>query len=59
VRSSDVPIPNYPTGNVRSSLDFPTISDTERLPAAFALPKGGAYFFVPSLRALRMELSNP
>jgi len=58
-RSSDEPVPNYPIGNVRSSLHFPAIGNAEGLPAAFVVPKGGAYFFVPSLRALRTTLSNP
>ena len=45
--------------SVRSSLDFPAVGNAEGLPAAFVVPKGGVYFFVPSLRALRTELSNP
>jgi Dyp-type peroxidase family len=57
--TSDEPIPNYPTGNVRSTLQFPVASDPDQLPTAFVVPKGGAYFFVPSIRALRMELSDP
>ncbi len=47
-RTTDEPVPNYPTGNTRSTL-------TE--PADFVVPTGAAYFFVPSLRALATELS--
>jgi Dyp-type peroxidase family len=47
-RSTDEPVPNYPTGNVRSTLNEP---------ADFVVPTGAAYFFVPSLSALGNELS--
>ena len=47
-RTTDEPVPNYPTGNVRSTLDEPE---------DFVRPTGGAYFFVPSLSALRNELT--
>jgi Dyp-type peroxidase family len=42
------PVPNYPTGNTRSTL---------QQPQAFVVPTGGAYFFVPSISALQNELS--
>jgi Dyp-type peroxidase family len=44
----DEPVPNYPTGNTRSTL---------QQPQAFVVPTGGAYFFVPSISALQNELS--
>jgi len=47
-RSTDEPVPNYPTGNARSRLPIPT---------DFVVPTGGAYFFVPSIAALANELS--
>ena len=47
-RTSDEPVPNYPTGNVRSTLQEPQ---------NFVVPTGGAYFFVPSIAALEDELS--
>jgi deferrochelatase/peroxidase EfeB len=47
-RTSDEPVPNYPTGNVRSTLQEPQ---------NFIVPTGGAYFFVPSIAALENELS--
>ena len=47
-RTADEPIPNYPTGNVRSTLQEPV---------DFVVPTGGAYFFVPSIAALENELS--
>ena len=47
-RTADEPIPNYPTGNVRSTL---------LEPIDFVVPTGGAYFFVPSIAALQNELS--
>jgi Dyp-type peroxidase family len=46
-RDMDEPIPNYPTGNVRSNLT---------LPNQFVESTGAAYFFMPSLSAL---LSGP
>jgi deferrochelatase/peroxidase EfeB len=48
-RTSDEPVPNYPTGNVRSTLQEPI---------NFVVPTGGAYFFVPSIAALEGELST-
>jgi len=47
-RTADEPVPNYPTGNVRSTLQEPQ---------NFIVPTGGAYFFVPSIAALENELS--
>ena len=47
-RTADEPVPNYPTGNVRSTLQEPQ---------NFIVPTGGAYFFVPSIAALHNELS--
>jgi Dyp-type peroxidase family len=46
---TDEPIPNYPTGNVRSTLNLPV--------QGFVVPTGGGYFFVPSISALKNELS--
>jgi hypothetical protein len=48
-RTADEPFPNYPTGNVRSTLQ--EAQD-------FIVPTGGAYFFVPSIAALHNELSD-
>jgi Dyp-type peroxidase family len=48
-RTMDEPVPNYPTGNVRSTLNEP--SD-------FIVPTAAGYFFVPSIEALTNELSN-
>jgi Dyp-type peroxidase family len=48
-RTTDEPIPNYPTGNVRSTLN---------LAQAFVVPTGGGYFFMPSISAMINELSN-
>jgi len=45
----DEPVSNYPTGNLRSTLQEPQ---------AFVVPTGGAYFFVPSISALQNELST-
>lgn len=47
-RTTDEPIPNYPTGGVRSTLT---------IPQSFIVPTGGGYFFVPSISALKNELS--
>ena len=47
-RTTDEPVPNYPTGNTRSTLGEPT---------DFVIPTAAAYFFVPSLDALRNELT--
>ena len=49
-RSSDEPVPNYPTGNVRTTLN---------MPEPFVVPTGGSYGFVPSLTALRTVLLVP
>jgi len=49
VRTMDEPVPNYPAGNVRSTL---------REPQDFVVATGGAYFFVPSISALKNELST-
>jgi Dyp-type peroxidase family len=48
-RTMDEPVPNYPTGNVRSTLNEP--SD-------FIVPTAAGYFFVPSIEALTNELSS-
>jgi len=47
-RTTDEPVPNYPTGNVRGTLNEP---------ADFIVPTAAAYFFVPSMEALTNELS--
>jgi deferrochelatase/peroxidase EfeB len=47
-RLTDEPVPNYPTGNVRSKLNEPN---------DFIIPTGAGYFFVPSLEALETVLS--
>jgi len=47
-RTTDEPVPNYPEGNVRSTLNEPH---------DFIVATGGAYFFVPSISALEHELS--
>lgn len=49
-RSMDEPVPNYPTGNRRSSLN---------LMQQFVIPTAAGYFFVPSISAVRGALSNP
>ena len=46
-RSSDEPVPNYPTGSVRTTL---------QMPEPFVVPTGGSYAFVPSITALRTKL---
>ena len=48
VRFMDEPVPNYPSGDVRSKLDQPR---------DFVIPTGGGYFFMPSISALTRELS--
>jgi Dyp-type peroxidase family len=48
-RTTDEPIPNYPTGNVRSTLN---------LAQDFIVPTGGSYCFVPSISALKQELTQ-
>jgi Dyp-type peroxidase family len=47
-RTMDEPVPNYPTGNVRSSLNEPN---------DFIVPTAAGYFFVPSIEALTNDLS--
>jgi Dyp-type peroxidase family len=47
-RTTDEPVPNYPTGNVHSTLNEP---------GDFIIPTAAAYFFVPSIEALTNELS--
>jgi deferrochelatase/peroxidase EfeB len=47
-RTTDEPVPNYPTGNVRSTLNEPN---------DFIIPTAAGYFFVPSIEALTNELS--
>ena len=46
-RSSDEPVPNFPTGNTRTTLN---------MPEPFIVPTGGSYAFVPSISALRTRL---
>jgi deferrochelatase/peroxidase EfeB len=48
-RTTDEPVPNYPTGNVRSTLNEPN---------DFIIPTAAGYFFVPSIEALTNELST-
>ena len=48
-RFTDEPIPNYPTGNVRNTLNDPN---------DFIVPTAAAYFFVPSIDAIENELSS-
>ena len=47
-RTMDEPVPNYPLGNIRSTL---------ALPSQFVVLTAAAYFFVPSLTALRTVLT--
>ena len=47
-RTMDEPAPNYPTGNRRSTLE---------MPQPFVVPTAAAYFFVPSITALRTVLT--
>jgi Dyp-type peroxidase family len=47
-RTTDEPVSNYPTGNVRSALNEPN---------DFIIPTAAGYFFVPSIEALTNELS--
>ena len=49
-RVMDEPIPNYPVGNVRSAAQLPT---------DFIVPTAAAYFFMPSLSALRTVVAAP
>ena len=48
-RFTDEPVPNYPTGNICSTLQEPT---------DFIVPTAAAYFFVPSIEALTNDLST-
>ncbi len=47
-RTMDEPVPNYPTGEVVSTLN---------LAQSFVVPTGGGYFFMPSISALRDVLT--
>ncbi|MFI5059602.1 MAG: hypothetical protein ACHQLQ_15640 [Candidatus Acidiferrales bacterium] len=47
-RTMDEPVPNYPTGNVRSTLNEP--SD-------FIVPTAAGYFIAPSIEPLTNDLS--
>lgn len=47
-RAMDEPLPNYPTGNTRSTLD---------LPEPFIVPTAAGYFFMPSILALQTVFS--
>jgi hypothetical protein len=47
-RTTDEPFPNYPTGSQRSTLV---------MPQNFIIPKAGAYFVVPSISALKGQIS--
>jgi Dyp-type peroxidase family len=48
-RTTDEPVSNYPTGNVRSTLNEPQ---------DFVIPTGAGYFFMPSIEAVENELSG-
>ena len=48
-RTMDEPVSNYPTGNVRSTLNEPQ---------DFVIPTGAGYFFMPSIEAVENELSG-
>ena len=45
----DEPVSNYPSGDVRSTLQEPQ---------DFVVATGGAYFFMPSISAMKNELST-
>jgi hypothetical protein len=47
-RTMDEPVPNFPHGNRRTTLD---------MPEEFVVLTAAGYFFVPSLTALRTVLS--
>ena len=47
-RAMDEPAPNYPSGNRRSRIE---------MPQAFVVPTAAAYFFMPSIKALRLMLN--
>ncbi|RVU21052.1 Dyp-type peroxidase [Methylobacterium oryzihabitans] len=49
-REMDEPVPNYPFGSRRSTLAMPN---------PFVVPDAAAYFFMPSIFALRTALSEP
>lgn len=48
-RTTDEPVSNYPTGNVRSTLN--EAQD-------FVIPTGAGYFFMPSIEAMENELAG-
>ena len=48
-RATDELVSNYPTGNVRSTLNEPQ---------DFVIPTGAGYFFMPSIEAVENELSS-
>jgi len=48
-RTTDEPVSNYPSGDVRSTLQEPQ---------DFVITTGGAYFFMPSISAMKNELSG-
>jgi len=48
-RTTDEPVPNYPLGNFRSPLNEPI---------DFIIPTAAAYLFVPSIDAIKNELSS-